>query len=54
MTVTLIDKTKLKSREVKYVFYTPKMIANGAEEASWSHKRFYENKNHLGQESGRP
>ena len=50
MTVTLIDETKLKSREVKYVFYTPKMIANAGwhEEASWLHKRFYENKKPFG------
>ena len=46
MTVTLIDETKLKSREVRYVFYTPKMIANAGwhEEASLLNKKFYENK----------
>ena len=50
MTVTLIDETKLKSREVRYVFYTPKMIANAGwhEEASLLHKKFYENKKPFG------
>ena len=46
MTVTFIHETKLKSREVKYSFYSPKMIANAGwhEEASLLHKKFYENK----------
>ena len=51
MTVTLIDKTKLKSREVKYVFYTPKMIANagGTKKHLGYIKDSMKTKNHLGQ-----
>lgn len=50
MTVTLIDKTKLESRAVRYVFYTPKMIANAGwhEEASLLNRKFYENKKPFG------